>query len=167
MKKILVPCDFSKPAINAYRFAIDIAQRSNGTVHVLHVVELPVIHDVVLMPVLNFEQQLFDDLKAKAQSQFEKVSKKYDTGEVKVIFEVQFGAVSRMILDYADQKAIDIIIMGSHGASGMRELFIGSNAQRLVRHSNIPVLVTKDYVKGAIEHIVFPNTLDTEKQEEL
>lgn len=167
MKKILVPCDFSKPAINAYRFAIDIAQRSNGTVHVLHVVELPVIHDVVLMPVLNFEQQLFDDLKAKAQSQFEKVSKKYDTGEVKVIFEVQFGAVSRMILDYADQKAIDIIIMGSHGASGMRELFIGSNAQRLVRHSNIPVLVTKDYFKGSIEHIVFPNTLDTENQEEL
>jgi nucleotide-binding universal stress UspA family protein len=62
MKKILVPCDFSKPAINAYRFALDVAQQSKGTVHLLNVIELPILHDSVLMPVLNFEAQLLEEL---------------------------------------------------------------------------------------------------------
>ena len=57
MKKILVPCDFSKQAINAYRFALDIAAQSKGTILLLHVIELPVLHDSVLMPVLNFEEE--------------------------------------------------------------------------------------------------------------
>lgn len=57
--------------------------------------------------------------------------------------------------------------MGSHGASGLREFFIGSNAEKIVRNSSIPVLVLKDYFKGPIKNIVFPNTLETEKQEDL
>jgi K+-sensing histidine kinase KdpD len=57
--------------------------------------------------------------------------------------------------------------MGSHGASGLRELFIGSNAERLVRQSPVPVLVVKDYYKGPVKDIVFPNTLDMENQEDL
>jgi nucleotide-binding universal stress UspA family protein len=54
MKKILVPCDFSKQAINAYRYALDIAVQSKGTVHLLHIIELPVLHDTLIMPFLNF-----------------------------------------------------------------------------------------------------------------
>ncbi len=45
MKKILVPCDFSKPAINALKFALDIAERSGGSVILAHVIELPVMYD--------------------------------------------------------------------------------------------------------------------------
>jgi nucleotide-binding universal stress UspA family protein len=57
--------------------------------------------------------------------------------------------------------------MGSHGASGVREFFVGSNAERMVRNSPVPVLVVKDYYKGPVKNIVFPNTLDTENQEDL
>jgi hypothetical protein len=57
--------------------------------------------------------------------------------------------------------------MGSHGATGLREYFIGSNAEKIVRNSRVPVLVIKNYYKGTIKNIVFPNTLETEKQQDL
>ncbi|HEY8934446.1 MAG TPA: universal stress protein [Cyclobacteriaceae bacterium] len=167
MKKILVPCDFSKPAIGAYRFAIDIAQQSKGVIHLLHVIELPVLHDTVLMPVLNFEEQLLKELKEKSESHFSKLTEKYKTEGVKVIFKIQFGAVARMIQDYVEKESIDLIVMGSHGASGSRELFIGSNAERVVRNSRVPVLIMKNYYKGSIKSIIFPNTFETDDQEDL
>ena len=167
MKKILVPCDFSKPAINAFRFALDTAREAKGTVHVLHVIELPVVHDTVLMPVLNFEQAFFKELRQSAEDKFRKVTQAYNPANVKVVFTVQFGAVSHMIRDYTDKSKIDVIIMGSHGASGFRELFIGSNAERMVRNSPVPVLIIKNYYQRPIKNIVFPNSLDLDHQEDL
>jgi nucleotide-binding universal stress UspA family protein len=168
MKKILVPCDFSKPSVNAFRFALDIAVQSKGIVHLLNVIELPVLHDTVLMPVLNFEQELLKDFNTKAESQFKKIAEKYNKGNgVKTNFSVQFGPVSKVIQDYSKKEAIDLVIMGSHGASGIREFFLGSNAEKMVRHAAAPVLVIKDYYKGSIKNIVFPNTLETNEQEDL
>lgn len=167
MKKVLVPCDFSKPAINAFRFALNIATRSKGTIYLLHVIELPVLHDTVLMPVLNYEEQLFKELREKAVSDFEKLTEKYKADGVKVLFKVEFGAISQVIQDYIKTQSIDYVIMGSHGASGAREFFIGSNAEKVVRHSPVPVFVVKDHYKGEVKNIVFPNTLDTENQEDL
>lgn len=167
MKKILVPCDFSKPAINAFRFALDVAQQSKGTVHLLHVIELPVVHDTMLMPVLNFEEPLLKDLSESTETRFEKITDKYKVEGVKVIFKTQFGAVSGMIQDYIGKESIDLVLMGSHGANGVREFFLGSNAEKMVRYSPVPVLVLKSYFKGPIRSIVFPNMLDTEDQEDL
>ena len=167
MKTILVPCDFSKPAINAYRLALDIAKQSKGTIHLLHVIELPVMHDTVLMPVLNFEQQLLDDLKVSADERFSQLKTTHKAEGVKVVCKVEYGPVSKMIRDYITQESIDLVMMGSHGASGARELFVGSNAEKIVRSSPVPVLVIKDYYKGPIKNIVFPNTLETEKQQDL
>jgi nucleotide-binding universal stress UspA family protein len=167
MKKILVPCDFSKPAINAYQFALDIAAQSNGTIHLLHVIELPVMYDTVLMPVLNFEQELMNDLKMNAAMQFKKITSKYKSEGIKIVVTIQFGPISLMLQDYIKKESIDLVLMGSHGASGAHEFFVGSNAEKMVRNSPVPVLVMKDHYKGPIKNIVFPNAMDTENQEEL
>ncbi|HEY3406301.1 MAG TPA: universal stress protein [Ohtaekwangia sp.] len=167
MKRILVPCDFSKPAVNAFRLAYDLASKSGGTVHLLHVIEMPVLHDTVLMPVLNFEQELFRELREKAEEEFKKLKGDFKNEEAKVVSKIEFGLPSRMILDYIKDNEIDIVVMGSHGATGLREFFIGSNAEKIVRHSPVPVLVAKDYPKDSVKRIVFPNTLDTEHQEDL
>ncbi|HEY5749854.1 MAG TPA: universal stress protein [Chryseolinea sp.] len=167
MKKILVPCDFSKPAINAFRFALDIAFQSGGSVHLVNVIELPILHDTLIMPVLNFEQELLDDLKENAGKSFAKIIAKYKPNEVVVKTVVEFGSVHAKIHDYIVEQGIDLVVMGSHGASGAREVFIGSNAERIVRNSKAPVLVLKDYYKGPIKNIIFPNALDTENQEDL
>lgn len=168
MKKMLVPCDFSQPSVCAFQFALDVAAGSRDTViHLLHVIELPVIHDSVLMPVLSFEENLLKELKDKAEKQFDVIEKKYNTESVTVIYKVQFGKVPNAILKHAADHNIEVIIMGSHGATGIREFFLGSNAEKLVRDAEIPVLVLKDQYKGPVTNIVFPNTLETEGQEEL
>ena len=168
MKKILVPCDFSKQAVNAFRFALDCARQAGGEVHVTHVIELPVLHDSVLMPVMSFEEVLIKELRDKSDVEFSKMLKKYANTKDKVKMTTQFGAPSRMILDYCDQHAIDIIIMGTKGVSGVREYLIGSNTEKIVRSSKVPVMAIKGYPKlDAIKNIVLPNTLHTEIQEDL
>ena len=167
MKNILVPCDFSKPAVSAFRFALDIADKSKGVVHLLNVIELPAIHDPIIMPVVFFEKEFLNELKEKTTKEFDKIINRYKPDAVEVKTEVTFGAVSRMIQDFIKKKKIDIVIMGSHGATGIREYFIGSNAEKIVRNSPVPVLVLKDLYKGPVENIVFPNTLETERQDKL
>ncbi len=167
MKKILVPCDFSKPAINAFRFALDIAQQSNGSVHLLNSIDLTGIQDPVMMPALTLEQGFIGELKEKASEELTKIITKYNQEDIKVTWSIEFGSPARVITEFAEKNSIDLIIMGSHGASGFSEYFVGSNAERIIRHSSVPVLVMKHYYKGPIKSIVFPNILDTENQEDL
>ncbi|HEY5825228.1 MAG TPA: universal stress protein [Cyclobacteriaceae bacterium] len=167
MKKILVPCDFSIPAINAFRFALDTAVRSGGTVHLLNVIELPVLHDTVIMPVLYFEENYFKEMRETTLDRFKKLVAKFNKEGVKVIPQVEFGPATTMIIDYAVKKDIDLIVMGTHGATGVKEYLIGSNAEKIVRSSPVPVLTIKDFFKGPIKSIVFPNALENEDQEEL
>ncbi|QOI95970.1 MAG: universal stress protein [Flammeovirgaceae bacterium] len=167
MKKILVPCDFSEQAVNAFRFAVDVADQAKGEVHLVHVIELPVMHDSVLMPVMSFEEALLKELREKAEKEFKKLKDKY-AGKLSVTSQVIFGATSRMITDYITDNAIELVVMGTKGASGVKEVLIGSNAEKVVRRSPVPVIAIKKYAKASsIKNIVFPNTLDTEKQEDL
>ena len=165
MKKILVPYDFSIPATSAFRTALDLAAKAGGTVHVLHVVELPVLHDSVLMPALSFEKELLRELRDKAVNRFEAVAKKYSAQKVKVVFHALFGSVQAKLDDYIRRYGIDQVIMGSHGASGMREFFLGSNAEKMIRHATIPVLIIKKYEKKFVRNIVVPCSLDIAHQQ--
>jgi nucleotide-binding universal stress UspA family protein len=159
MRNILVPCDFSKPAISAFRFAVELAARTNGKVHLLNLIQLPVMHDTVLMPTLNFEQQMLEDLERQVQSQFIKIIRKYPS-DVKVLTKIEFGPIADGIMRYAEKSKIDLIVAGSHGTSGLSEYFIGSNAGRVIRFSTVPVLVLKDYYRGPLKNIVFPIAID-------
>ena len=167
MKNILVPCDFSRPAIDAFKFALDIAERSGGAISLVHIVELPVLHDTLLMPALNFEERLLEELRDKATKQFNELIKKYNRKNIDVSSSVGFGSVSKQLLDIINAKSIDLVVVGSHGATGFREYFIGSNAEKIIRKSPVPVLVAKHYTSSPIKDIVFPNTLETEDQTEL
>lgn len=168
MKTILVPCDFSKQAVNAFRFALDIARQSGGEVHLTHVIELPVMHDSVLMPVMSFEEVLLKELKDKSQLEYAKLIKKYADPKDKIKTATQFGAPARMILNYIEENKIDLVLMGTKGASGVKEYVIGSNAEKVVRNSPVPVIAVKNYPKlSTIKDIVLPNTLHTEIQEDL
>jgi nucleotide-binding universal stress UspA family protein len=166
MKKILVPCDFSKPAINAFRFALEIAAQSRGEVHLLHVIELPVMYGSVIMPSLVIENQLYQDLKENAEQQVKKLLAKV-APNAKVVTEVAIGPIFSIINSYVQEKQVDLIVMGSQGAHGLKEIIIGSNAEKIVRTSSVPVMVIKNGIKPFVKNIVFPNTLETQNQEDL
>lgn len=166
MKRILVPCDFSKEAVSAFRVALDIARNSRGEVHLVNVVELPVMHDTVLMPVLSFEEALLKELEEKGEKQFKKLKKKYALDFKKVTDQVIYGSPSLMILRYVEEQGIDLIIMGTKGASGLREALIGSNTEKIVRRSPVPVLtVKKNFKMSSIRNIVFPTSLRTDHED--
>ncbi|MCS6973611.1 MAG: universal stress protein [Cyclobacteriaceae bacterium] len=168
MKNILVPCDFSEQAINAFRFALDISRKAKGKVHLVHVIELPVVHDSVFMPVLSFEEVFIKELREKAEKEFTKLTTKYGSPSDKVSTHVLFGGTFRMLEDYIANESIDLVIMGTKGATGAREILVGSNTEKVVRRSPVPVIAVKKYMEAdSIKNIVFPNTLDTEKQESL
>jgi len=167
MKKILVPCDFSKPAVSAFRLALDIAAQSKGTVHLYHVIELPVMPDPGMMQVVALDESFFRDSRRVAQQQFEKLVVKYGNPEVKTTTAIEFGHFPDMVVAAIESNKIDLVVMGSHGSSGFKEFISGSNAERIVRRAPAPVLVVKDTFKGTVKDIVFPNTLELEGQEEL
>jgi nucleotide-binding universal stress UspA family protein len=163
MKRIIVPCDFSKPAVHAFRFAVDVAAQSGGEVHLLHVIEVPVLKDSA---VLSFEDGLFKELRAEAIIEMHTLASGVPDN-VRVIHAVRFGSVHKIIPIYVSAAAGDLIIMGTHGASGLREFFVGSNAEKVVRTSAVPVITVKDNYSGPVKRIVFPCTLENEQQEEL
>lgn len=167
MKKILVPCDFSKPAVNAFRAALDIAAQSKGTVYLFHVIELPVVGDPGGIQILTFDERFFRNSRKEIQQKFEKLLAKHGNADVKTTITIEFGYFTNMVIDAVERNGIDLIVMGSHGSGGFKEFVSGSNAERIVRRSSAPVLVVKDLPKGPITDIVFPNTLETEGQEEL
>jgi nucleotide-binding universal stress UspA family protein len=167
MKKILVPCDFSDSAVQAFKFAVEIANQSNGEVLLLNVIELPVMHDTVLMPILSFEEAFLKDMKANADKNFTKMIEKWAKQGPKVTSFIDYGPTAHIIRQFTDDKKIDLVVMGTKGATGLKEFFVGSNTEKIVRWSKVPVIAVKKSVKASsIRNIVFPNTLEDNEEQD-
>ena len=166
MKKILVPCDFSDSAVQAFKFAVEVANQSKGEVLLLNVVELPVIHENIMMPTFSYEGTFLDEMKQQADKDFAKMISKWAKEGPKVSTFIQYGAPTPTISQFAKDKKADLIIMGTKGASGLKEFFVGSNTEKIVRWSPVPVMAIKKSVKASsIKNIVFPTTLGDGEEE--
>ncbi len=164
MKKILVPCDFSESATNAFRFALDIAKKSEGKIMLLHVIELSVMYDTTLMPALSFEEVYFKDAKENAERNFKKLKDQWAKDQDGISWQVEYGITATAINNFAKEKKVDLIVMGTRGVSGFKEMVIGSNTEKIVRVSSMPVIAIKKYDEAAIKNIVFPNALVEEEE---
>jgi nucleotide-binding universal stress UspA family protein len=169
MKNILVPVDFSKESIGAIRVALEIASKAGGRVGLLNVIALPVLHDTALMPIDGFRKQLIEELKEIALQKFQHTVQEFNVDNVHVQGEIVVSNhIHTAIIDHLKKGGFDLVVMGTKGVSGLREWMIGSNTEKMVRTSPVPVIAVKSYIATrTIRHIVFPNTLDTENQEEL
>lgn len=163
MKKILVPCDFSDTAIEAFKFAIGIAEKSNGVVHLLHVVELPVLYDSAA--VLSFEQAYMSDRKKEVEKSFVKLKEKYTKDlPIKVKSHVEYGGIVQVIRRMIEETNADLVILGTNGAKGLKEFTVGSNTEKIVRSSPVPVISLKKGMKS-VKHIVLPTPPDFDLEE--
>ena len=167
MKKILVPCDFSETAMDALKFAIELARSANAALHLLHVIEFPPVYESVMVAPTNTEARLMNEFRHHALDKFNAMMNDPAADGVAISVEVQAGGVCPVILEVVNRQGIDLVIMGSYGARGFRELLIGSNAEKVVKRSPVPVLVVKHAISRAIKHIVFPNALDIPNQDAL
>ena len=168
MKKVLVPIDFSEESVSAFRFALDLAAQAGGMVHLLNVIRLPVLHDAAFLPIAGFERPLVQDLKDVADKKFKKLIEVFSSQQVPVQASAVTGRIQSAIIDHIKKNHIDLLVMGTKGATGMRDWAVGSHTEKMVRTSPVPVIAIKNYIPGtSIRNIVFPNTLDTENQEGL
>lgn len=168
MKKLLVPVDFSRQSIDAFRMALDITALSGGSVRLLHVISFPVLHDSPLMSTTPFRKQLLNDLKEVAVEKFKRLESEFNTREIRVETEVISGRVHPAIMDCIVVKHIDLVIMGTKGTEGFKEWIVGSNTEKIVRTSPVPVIAVKKYgpVSG-IRSIVFPTDMNAGHHEDL
>jgi nucleotide-binding universal stress UspA family protein len=141
MKKILVPTDFSDHAKYALKVAAQIAKKNNGEIFLLHMLELPhQASDAVGSGHDLPEIMLF---KNAAINKLEDLMDDDCLDGIKVSEIIQFDLAFEGIMKVSNKNDVDLIVMGSHGASGFKEMFIGSNAEKVVRNSDIPVLIIK------------------------
>lgn len=160
MKRILVPCDFSSPAKEAYKLAVSMAAKSNGEVLLLHVINVPVIYDPGLGGVPYADPTLLDDLEAAGIKNFEALQADHGILSVRSSYHITNGDILSSILEYSEEKSIDLIVMGTSGASGLAEIFIGSNTEKVVRHAKVPVLAVRQAPDiTSIKNILLPSTL--------
>jgi nucleotide-binding universal stress UspA family protein len=166
MKKIVVPCDFSEPAIEAFKFALEIAHHSKGEILLLNVVEIPVIHDTMIVPTLYMEDVFFKEIKAQSEKKFNQMRDKWAKEDIAISYFVEFGSTTTTIREFIKKKDADLVVMGTHGTSGLREFFVGSNTEKILRTSDVPVITIKKSVKtNSITNIVFPSSLHEEQEE--
>jgi nucleotide-binding universal stress UspA family protein len=136
MQKILVPTDFSDNALKAITYASEIAQKSGAVIHLMHVIE-PTINMV------NPQPDFFRDEVVKEKSEQLQLSQKLVTDNypgIKIDIELSRGAIISSILDFSEREKMDLIVMGTTGASGLKEIFIGSVAAGVIGKTKIPVL---------------------------
>ncbi len=154
MKKILVPVDFSEYSEYAAEVAASITRKSGGRVYLLHVVDIPDYVDTHGVSFDNIPEGIAA-LKL-VKKQFKQFLNKPFFKDVNVGEVVLFDGVYDNIISFADENDIDLIVMGSHGASGFREFFIGSNTQKIVRTANRPVLTIKNRIPDFhVSNLVF------------
>jgi len=141
MKKILVPTDFSDHAEYALKVAAQIARENDGEIFLLHLLELPGQDSDAVTVGADVPEIVF--FMQKAHERFNDIKSAEYLDGLTVTESVQFDKAFEGIIKTSKKNNIDLIVMGSHGASGFHEMFIGSNTEKVVRTSDVPVLVIK------------------------
>lgn len=159
MKKIIVPTDFSECAKNALKAASDIARKEKSEIHLVHVYE---------RPVWGFAEANVDIIKNrrvhdKIEEELFHVSELPFMKDLKVIKHIFADVKIIQALSHKKLSDAGLIVMGSHGVSGWRGFFVGSNTEKVVRHSDVPVLVIKEWYENfEIKNMVFASNFSRE-----
>lgn len=139
LKNILLPTDFSNWSENALQTALMMCSRHNAILHILHVVENQLI---VAPPQSNLvAMYVVENMAEKGEKALHSLVEQLQaSSEINMVRHIRYGNAADNIRDTAIELNIDLIIMGTHGNSGIRELFIGNTVYAVIKNSTIPVL---------------------------
>jgi universal stress protein A len=145
IRSILVPIDFSIHSKNALRYAVLLARRFDASIHLVYVVE-PTIYPADL----GFGQVVLpgveDELREKGGTELQSLVRKEIGGNVKSSWAVRTGNPHQEILREAEERGVDLIVVATHGHSGVEHMLFGSTADRVVRHAKCPVLTIRPHI---------------------
>jgi nucleotide-binding universal stress UspA family protein len=157
IQSILIPTDFSELSESALKVGIAIAKRQNAEVTLLHIVDvLPVLLPTQVL--LSDPQELLSRMEEKLEEISERIRK--ESG-VKAVVKALEGTPADLICKFAYEENISLIVMGTHGVSGLREFFIGSEAFKVVKNAMCPVLtIPGNWQKTDFDKVLFPVRLN-------
>lgn len=136
--KILLPTDGSAGMEPIIDHAVDLAETHGGTLHALYVVNTASLSD---LPMESSWDGLSQALEEEGRTALRTVEERADT--VSIETTLLEGSPASEIVEYAEGEPCDIIVMGTHGRSGVDRLLLGSVAERVVRTSSVPVLTIR------------------------
>ncbi|CAM1333795.1 universal stress protein [Tenacibaculum aestuariivivum] len=153
MKKIIVPVDFSIHSENALKTAAYIAKQTNAEVIVVHMLELS--NAVINQSESSSQQEMIFYIKL-AEKKFNEFLQKDYLSDIKVTPIIKHFKIFSELDELAKEENADLVIIGSKGTSGLEEIFIGSNTEKVIRYANVPVLVVKEEpITSKIQKVVF------------
>ncbi len=160
MKRILVPTDFSQQAENALKVAAQLAMEHDSEIYLIHSLEMP-LHLARSGGSGSLPESLY--FIKLAEKNFEELFKQPYLEGIKIREAIGHAEIYEDISEAVEKNNVDLIIMGSHGSSGFKEMFIGSNTEKVVRTSKIPVLVIKNkHSNFKIDDFVFATDFSDE-----
>lgn len=165
MSKILVPVDFSQKSEYAVKLAAKMGKKTDCEVYLLHLVELP--SGIVDMGAgSNFSIPESMMYLRKVKEKLLSLKEKFFTEECTVKHAIRFQDPYEGIKSYSEKIEADLIIMGSQGLSDFEEMIIGSNTEKVVRTSDIPVIVVKkDSENFKLKDLVFASDFKEDNRE--
>ena len=140
IRTILIPIDFSEYSEKALIWALNLAETWHSRLVLLHVVPAPNYPPLVLsghFDVATLEAGLREDAEAKVEELVERRGSKTVQLDTRVVIGEPFHDICQV----AEKERAELIVMGSHGRTGLRHVLLGSVAERVVRHAPCPVLV--------------------------
>ncbi|HIG30966.1 MAG TPA: universal stress protein [Verrucomicrobiales bacterium] len=140
LKKILVPTDFSERSQKALKYALQFAKQFKSEITLLHVVEVRFAGSEAGVVDLI---QLESDLRESGKIQLEQLARNVASEMVKIRTEIRIGIPYMEITEMADEKKIDMLVVSTHGYTGLKHVFMGSTAERIIRHAPCPVLTVR------------------------
>ncbi len=153
MKKIIIPVDFSIHSENALQTAAFLAKENNAEIVVVHMLELS--SSLINQSDESANQETFFYLKL-AEKRFNEFLAKDYLSNIKVTPIIKHFKIFSELDELAKEENVDLIVMGSKGADGLKEMFIGSNTEKVIRHAHVPVMVIKEQpIIKKIEKVVF------------
>jgi nucleotide-binding universal stress UspA family protein len=139
IERILCPIDFSEFSLNAYDYAQSLARHYKATLFVQHVIDLPTpFYPYYAFP--NAYNEICQKVRADAEQQLQEFVKTHAHGGIQIQCDVQDGSATDRILDLAEAKAVNLIVMGTHGSRGADRLTLGSLTDKVLRKAKCPVL---------------------------
>lgn len=138
---ILVPTDGSDTVSETLSHALPIATNNDATIHGLYVVDTR----VTTAATDDTKDDLEDSLESEGTAAIEEIERAAREHDVDVLTSLERGTPSKTILEYADERDIDLIVIGTHGKSPREKIVsLGSVSERVVDNASIPVLVVRD-----------------------
>ncbi len=143
IKKVLCPVDCSESSMAALEYGLFVAKHFGGQPHLVHAwhVNAHIRPDLSVWMEAHGQQPISKVVEADARAETDRfVAKLPPAAREGLVVHVVEGEASRVITDMAARGGFDMIVMGTHGRSGLAHLALGSVAERVVRHSPCPVL---------------------------